>query len=122
MGVVLSRTEFTLLISGFCALIWLATDTKRRFLNIRPLVFLGEISYSLYLIHQVVGFAIMRSLLKAGMEANTALLATISLVIGVAACLRAFVEKPAERWIKNFAKPTAGALEALRSGGAASGC
>jgi peptidoglycan/LPS O-acetylase OafA/YrhL len=104
-GVSLFRVKFTFMIAVFCALIWLAADDRRRFLHFRPLVFLGEISYSLYLIHQIAGYAVIRILLRAGMEIDGALLVTIAFVIGLAACLRVFVEKPAERWIKNFAKP-----------------
>ncbi len=65
---------------------------------------LGEISYSLYLIHQVVGFAVMRILLGAHVTTNVAICFTISAVIAIAFCLREVVEKPAERLIKKFAK------------------
>ncbi len=100
----LSQTKYTLLIMFFGAAIWLVSDVKRKFLDIAPLVFLGEISYSLYLIHQVVGLAMIRALLAKGLGTNAAILIALTFVIGLAFCLRLFVEKPAERWIKNFAK------------------
>lgn len=105
VGVVLSRAVFLALIASFCGCIWLAADARIGFLDLRPLVFLGEISYSLYLIHQIVGFAIIHAFLGAGWEPNVAVIATVALVVGLAASLRVFVEKPAERWIKNLAKP-----------------
>jgi peptidoglycan/LPS O-acetylase OafA/YrhL len=110
-GVVLSRAVFLALIVSFCGCIWLAADARIGFLDLWPLVFLGEISYSLYLIHQIVGFAIIHAFLGAGWEPNVAVIATVALVVGLAASLRVFVEKPAERWIKNLAKPAAPAAQ-----------
>jgi peptidoglycan/LPS O-acetylase OafA/YrhL len=99
------QNVFVPLIISFATVIWLVAHTRGRFLDIKPLVFLGEISYSLYLIHQMVGFAIIRVLFRAGVGTNIAILFTISLMIGIAYGLRIFVEKPAERWLKNLAKP-----------------
>jgi peptidoglycan/LPS O-acetylase OafA/YrhL len=107
--------EYRLLIAAFCALIWLVSNGSKRFLDVRPLVFLGEISYSLYLVHQVVGFVVIRALLAAGLATNLTLLITISLVIGLASYLRAFVEKPAERWIKNLAQPRGRAAQSRQA-------
>jgi peptidoglycan/LPS O-acetylase OafA/YrhL len=119
-GVSLFRIKFTFMIAVFCALIWLAADDRRRFLHFRPLIFLGEISYSLYLIHQIVGYAVIRVLLSAGLEINAALALTLTFVIGLAYCLRMFVEKPAERWIKNFARSARGSSLLSQSAAASS--
>jgi len=97
---------YVAMIALFCASIWLVSRTNGKYLDIRPLVFLGEISYSLYLVHQVLGFAVIRALLRLGATANIAIISTICLVVGLAFLLRSFVEKPAERWIKNLAKHT----------------
>jgi peptidoglycan/LPS O-acetylase OafA/YrhL len=101
----ISQLAYVATIVCFCALIWIVADTGGRFLDIKPLVFLGEISYSLYLIHQVAGFAVIRFLLRLGLTTNAAILLTICLMVGIALGLRTFVEKPAERWIKGLAKP-----------------
>jgi peptidoglycan/LPS O-acetylase OafA/YrhL len=92
------------MIVTFASLLWLVAKSNGKFLDVKPLVFLGEISYSLYLIHQVVGFALIRLLLGAGVPTNAAIGLTISAIIAVAFCLRTVVEKPAERFIKAFAK------------------
>jgi peptidoglycan/LPS O-acetylase OafA/YrhL len=115
VGVHMGPTEFLLLISSFCALIFLAANGKTKFLDFPPLVFLGEISYSLYLIHEIVGFALIRAFLAAGMNVNVAILLTLSFIVGLAWCLRTFVEKPAERWIKSLAKFTVKTFQAPAS-------
>ena len=104
-GAHLPQTAYVAMIACFGVAIWGVTRTSGRFLNVQPLVFLGEISYSLYLIHQVAGYAMIRSLLRAGVSTNMAILVTIAFMIGVAFALRTSVEKPAERFIKNLARP-----------------
>ena len=51
--------------AGAVALVWLATRPKVGAL-LRPLIFLGRISYPLYLSHQYVGYAVMRALYARG--------------------------------------------------------
>lgn len=103
----ISQPAYAGMIVIFCIAIWVISDSGGRFLDLKPLVFLGEISYSLYLVHQVVGFAVIQALLRAGVGTNLAIVFAIFLMIGVAFALRTLVEKPAERWIKNLAKPKA---------------
>jgi len=100
----LPQPAYVVLIVFFITVLWLVAHSGGRFLDIRPLVFLGEISYSLYLIHQTVGFALIRIFLRAGFWTDAAICLTVLLMIGLAFCLRLWVEKPAERWIKNFRK------------------
>lgn len=98
----LLQTRYVLLICGFCLAIWVVAKSGGRFLDVPPLVFLGDISYSLYLIHQMVGYVAIQNLLRFGVEVNAAIGVTILLVIGIAYLLRIFVERPAERWLKSL--------------------
>lgn len=72
------------------------------FLGHPVLVYFGAISYSLYLIHQNLGFAIIKNLpvedywLRVGMASFVAVL--------VATPMTYLVERPAQRWIVNFWK------------------
>jgi len=100
----LPQPAYVAMIVMFITVLWLIAHSRGRFLDIRPLVFLGEISYSLYLIHQIFGFAVIRIFLRAGCWTDAAICLTILLMIGLASCLRVWVEKPAERWIKNLGK------------------
>ncbi|MGI9470468.1 MAG: acyltransferase family protein [Rubripirellula sp.] len=65
------------------------------FLNARWLVFLGAISYSLYLTHQNIGFIIMMQLERVGVPPVLAIVAAIAVAFAVAIQLHRLVEKPA---------------------------
>ena len=98
------QPAYMAMILAFAAAIWFVAKSDGRFLDIRPLVFLGEISYSLYLIHQMVGLALIRVFLRLGLPTDAAIFAAIAFVICLAFGLRVGVEKPAEQWIKSFGK------------------
>jgi peptidoglycan/LPS O-acetylase OafA/YrhL len=66
----------------------------RRPLAARPLVFLGTISYSLYLIHQNVGYVVLLELEAAGISPNLAVMAAGALALAAAALLTRAVEQP----------------------------
>ena len=80
--------------AGLATLLWLVVSRRLPVLTARPLVWLGTISYSLYLIHQNVGYVLIRNLELLGF----APLAAIG-VAGIAALLLAtylhrWVERP----------------------------
>lgn len=66
-----------------------------------PLVFLGTISYPLYLLHQNIGYVVMRESMRTGMPADLAILLAIAVTIGLAAALTWSVEKPARAWLRD---------------------
>ena len=72
------------------------------FLAVRPLVFLGTISYAVYLLHQSIGFRIQEYVvIRAGGSAWAGFAAAI-LSIGMLATLVTFgVERPAQPWIRD---------------------
>lgn len=80
----------------FGALGWLAA---------RPFAFLGTISYSLYLLHQVIGVDIIWHLERdAHVSGNVAVLIAIAISIGLATLLTKLVEQPAMRAIRRVWK------------------
>lgn len=74
-------------------------------LSCRPLLFLGAISYPLYLIHQNVGYVCLRAFQKLGVPRTLAMLATFLLVLSIAAVVHYAVENPARRRIRAMASP-----------------
>jgi peptidoglycan/LPS O-acetylase OafA/YrhL len=80
---------FTLLAAG-----------RLRLLANRPLLFLGAISYSLYVIHQNVGFVIIRNATEAGIPTNAAIGLALFAALAIATAITYGVERPAQRWIR----------------------
>ncbi len=87
-----------MLIAVFAALI----AGKLRWLAVPPLLWVGGISYSLYLVHQNIGFVVMLMLGAAGVDPWVAMAAAMSLSILLAWGVNRLVERPmhrlADRW------------------------
>jgi peptidoglycan/LPS O-acetylase OafA/YrhL len=66
------------------------------------LLFFGEISYSLYLVHQEVGYSLLHLGSTLGLPDDLSLSLVLMIVIAIARVINKFVERPAQRWIKNF--------------------
>lgn len=88
----------------FIGLVFGAATGRLAFLNFRPLVVVGQASYSLYLIHQMVGYWIISNVERLGIPPLAAIAIATSLVISAAVGLRALVEVPAQRFIRNAAR------------------
>lgn len=68
-------------------------------LEVRPLVALGQASYSLYLLHQYIGIAVMRRALDFGIPYLVILPITVSAIVWSSLIVFRFVELPAKAWI-----------------------
>jgi peptidoglycan/LPS O-acetylase OafA/YrhL len=87
----------------------MATTGRLQWLVSRPLLWLGSISYALYLIHQNIGYWLIHHLTAAGWSLTTATLAALALALAHA--LRNLVEEPSLRainqWWKGRQQPAA---------------
>ena len=63
------------------------------------LVWFGTISYSLYLIHETLGFYVIHVLQSKNVDANICVAVACASVIAVAALLQRFVEVPGRAWV-----------------------
>lgn len=79
------------LLASFAALI----RGHLRFLAIRPLIWLGGISYSFYLIHQHVGFVVMLEIAKAGYSPWIGFAAAFLVALVLGTIINRVVERPA---------------------------
>ncbi|WP_311269175.1 acyltransferase [Sphingobium sp. WCS2017Hpa-17] len=79
------------LVASFVALI----HGHLRFLSLRPLVWLGGISYSFYLIHQHVGFVVMLEFAKAGYSPWIGFAAAFLVALTLGTAINRLVERPA---------------------------
>ncbi|MFZ2996949.1 acyltransferase family protein [Sphingobium sp.] len=66
-----------------------------RFLAVRPLIWLGGISYSFYLIHQHVGFVIMLEIARAGYSPWIGFFAAFAVALLLGTAINRVVERPA---------------------------
>jgi peptidoglycan/LPS O-acetylase OafA/YrhL len=89
-----------LLLAAFWAILYGAACGRLSFLNHRILVGLGVISYTLYLVHENIGWAVILRLEQAGMHANAAIALALVLAIVLASLLTYLVERPAMRAIR----------------------
>jgi peptidoglycan/LPS O-acetylase OafA/YrhL len=85
---------------AFTALVWFAISQYGKWLVWRPLVLLGVISYPLYLVHVVVGFAVIRWGVAQGWSTIEGVVAAGVVSIFMATLLHYFVEVPGARWVR----------------------
>ena len=81
-------------------LILLFTYQKLTFIVIKPLVWLGSISYSLYLLHQNIGYVVIREIEDLGYSSNLAIVAALCISLFLAHNIMTIVERPSQLWIK----------------------
>lgn len=85
---------------AFTGLVWLAISRHGRWLAWPPLVFVGKISYPLYLVHVVLGFAIIRWSIALGWSTLAGVVAAGTACLVVATLMHYFVELPGGRWVR----------------------
>jgi peptidoglycan/LPS O-acetylase OafA/YrhL len=86
------------LTAAVAALVWLATSRYGKWLAWRPLLFLGRISYPLYLVHVVLGFTIIRFGVDRGWSTTTGVIVAGTSAVALAVVLHYLVEVPGGQW------------------------
>lgn len=99
------RLAYGTVLCLFVALVFGAASGRLSpLLNLRPLVLLGQASYSLYLIHQIVGYWIISNLERLGLPPLSAIATAAIAAILAALGLRDWVEVPVQRLLRNAAR------------------
>jgi len=86
----------------FCALFYLFVFGRLRFIINRPLVYLGAISYSLYLVHQHFGFVVIRACKELGFHTIPAVCSAMIASFLVAIAIHHIVEVPVMHSIRKW--------------------
>jgi peptidoglycan/LPS O-acetylase OafA/YrhL len=73
-------------------------------LSTAPLLFLGRISYSLYLLHQFIGVSIIRLAKTTGVSDVVALAVAMACCVAIAFVVTTLVEGPGKRVLMDFGK------------------
>ncbi len=91
-----------LLLAGFFLVFYMAVIGRLQFLCVAPLIWLGGISYTLYLMHQNIGYVVIREVYKLGGNGWVAITVAFLVVIILAQLLSSIVERPAASWIRKW--------------------
>jgi peptidoglycan/LPS O-acetylase OafA/YrhL len=92
-------------LSGFFLVFSALAADRLAFIAVRPLVFLGTISYSLYLVHQNLGYAILT---HSGLPHLAGAAVAILVAISLATALTLLVERPCQLAIRRlYSRPSA---------------
>jgi peptidoglycan/LPS O-acetylase OafA/YrhL len=91
---------YVVLIAAFAYLVWFAAAPRAGARFPRPLLFLGRISYPLYLVHQEMGLTAIARLEALGFAPDAAVLAATAQSLLVAWAISVSVEYPAQAWLR----------------------
>jgi peptidoglycan/LPS O-acetylase OafA/YrhL len=102
---------------ALAGLVWLAASKKGFWLTWRPLVYLGRISYPLYLIHVVVGFQIISFGVDHGWSTLQGVVVAGASCLVLAMVMHHVVEVPGQRLLRGLAARWMPAPAAAGGGG-----
>jgi peptidoglycan/LPS O-acetylase OafA/YrhL len=98
--IVIYSFEYFMVFSAFYLIFYLAVSGYLKFLAVRPFVFMGGISYSLYLLHQNIGYIVINQFYKYQWNTLLGIFLAICLSITLAWLLSKYIEKPALSFIR----------------------
>lgn len=99
-GVIVQGWVVGLSVAVFAAVVYLATHRTIPFLASTPLLFLGTISYTLYLLHQNIGYGVIRKLEGQAIHPYFAIAIAAVFCVGLATLVSYLVERPANRLLR----------------------
>jgi peptidoglycan/LPS O-acetylase OafA/YrhL len=101
-GLILAKWPFhvSLMIGAASFVLWKVGHGGIAFLRFPPLVFAGTISYSLYLVHQNIGHAIIVALAREGWGPGVRIAVATAVCVAFAAGITFFIEQPALQHIR----------------------
>ncbi|MEY4563805.1 MAG: hypothetical protein RLZZ618_3082 [Pseudomonadota bacterium] len=94
---------------------WLFIHQHLRWLAWGPLVWIGGISFPLYLLHQNIGYVVMRETLTHGGNVHTGLILAGAVSVGLAAMVTYGVERPSMRYLRDARRRRAARLAVVRT-------
>lgn len=90
-----------LIVLGFFFMFYLNSFNRLKFISLKPLIFLGHISYALYLIHQNFGYVILNKLYAYYGSHQILILIPIICSIIIAFIITEYLEKPICKYLRN---------------------
>lgn len=90
-----------IVVTAFFAIFYALIKGKLGFLNVKLLTYLGAISFTLYLVHQNIGYIIINIMENSGLTNKVFLIIPVAISIGIAHILTYYVEKPSLKFFRN---------------------
>ena len=87
--------------AGLIVLMYLATSCRLDWIARKPLVWLGGISYSLYLTHHWVGLLFLKAADTRLFNPNLALVLAVVLCLSLATAMTYLIERPSLHWLRS---------------------
>jgi peptidoglycan/LPS O-acetylase OafA/YrhL len=106
-----------LLALAIVVVFWLVSRRRARLLDMRVLVFLGAISYPLYLLHQNIGYVVIHALRARSVDYTWAMLAAMAVSLAGATALHYAVEAPVRDWFQRWSKRRRAMAPAIQGAG-----
>ena len=88
------------LAAALSLVLYLAGSSHLKLLRLAVFVWLGDISYTLYLLHENIGWALMLQMKAHGINTTVSVIVTLLVAFGLASLVTRTVEKPAMVWIR----------------------
>ncbi|HLV76471.1 MAG TPA: acyltransferase [Marinobacter sp.] len=103
------KAPFNLFVLGCYGVFTLAVAGYLNLLARPALLWLGAISYSLYLVHQNIGYGVISVSYQLGLPGTVGVVMALALVLALASALHYGIEKPALSWFRQWraSRPTA---------------
>lgn len=115
--VAVTETRDLLLVAVLLVLVFaLAIKGHLRWLCVRPLMWVGSISYSLYLVHQHIGFVIMVNGDRMGLSPLLSYGVALATAFLLGALINRTVERPGAEWIMRQWRERGWGARSLRAG------
>ena len=104
---------YFLLAVAFTTLVWFASGRPGRWIATPPLLFLGRISYPLYLVHVAAGFQLIRMMTERGWSTLASTVAAGLLSLAAATAIHYLYERPMQRWLRSYTRTMAPPAQAF---------
>ena len=92
------------IVAAIFVLFAFAIRSRMGFLTSKPLLFLGGISYTLYLLHYQIGVVLITALIATGLPRTAAIAITVGSVVFIALILSKIIERPALELVREKSK------------------
>jgi len=106
-SVIVTSPGTTILLCAFVGILAIAALRPPRILRNPILIYLGTISYTLYLVHNFVGMALIRRMTHAGVQTNLAIVIAILVALTIASIVTFTIERPVLMLAKQYRKRSA---------------